>query len=98
MHNLKSVLENETHELFCGFEIQTDYIILTRQLQPVIVNKKENLSIMDFTIPADHRVKLKEIENRVKYLDFARELKKTMNMKVAVIPIGIGVLVTTLNA
>ena len=27
---------------------------------------------------ADHRVKLKEIEKRVKYLDLARELKKTM--------------------
>ena len=30
---------------------------------------------MDFAIPADHRVKLKESE---KYLDLAREIKKTM--------------------
>ena len=33
---------------------------------------------MDFAVPADHRVKLKENEKRDKYLDLARELKKTM--------------------
>ena len=32
---------------------------------------------MDFAVPADHRVKLKEIE-KYKYLDLARELKKTL--------------------
>ena len=31
---------------------------------------------MDFSVPADHRVKLKENEKKVKYLDLARELKK----------------------
>ena len=30
---------------------------------------------MDFTVPADHRVKLKENKKRDKYLDLARELK-----------------------
>ena len=30
---------------------------------------------MDFAVPADHRVKLKESEKRDKYLDLARELK-----------------------
>ena len=54
---------------------------------------------MDFAIPADHRVKIKESENRDKYLDIARELKKTTknkrwNMKVTVIPIVIGALRT----
>ena len=33
---------------------------------------------MDFSVPADHRVKLKENEKRDKYLDLARELKKTV--------------------
>ena len=33
---------------------------------------------MDFAISADHRIKLKESKKRDKYLDFARELKKTM--------------------
>ena len=34
--------------------------------------------IVDFAIPADHRIKLKECEKRDKYLDLARELKKNM--------------------
>ena len=34
--------------------------------------------MVDFAVPADHRIKLKECEKRDKYLDLARELKKTM--------------------
>ena len=41
MHNAKSILENETHELLRDFEIQTDHLILARR--PGIVRvKKEN--------------------------------------------------------
>ena len=32
--------------------------------------------MVDFAVPADHRVKLKESEKKDKYLDPARELKK----------------------
>ena len=32
--------------------------------------------IVGFAVPVDHRVKLKEIEMKDKYLDLARELKK----------------------
>ena len=42
---------------------------------------------------ADNRVKLKENE-KDKYLDLVRELKKLWNMKVTFIPIVIGVLGT----
>ena len=49
---------------------------------------------MDFAVPADHRVKLKESEKRDEYLYHARELKKLWNMKVTFIPIVIGALVT----
>ena len=49
---------------------------------------------MDFAIPADHRVKLKENKKMDKYLDLARELKKLWNMIVKVIPIGVGALGT----
>ena len=45
---------------------------------------------MDFSVPADHRIKLKESEKKDKYLDLARELKKLWNMKVTIIPIVIG--------
>ena len=34
--------------------------------------------IVDFAVPADHRVKSKESEKKDKYLDFTRELKKTV--------------------
>ena len=49
---------------------------------------------MDFAVPADHRVKLKECEQKDKYLDLARELKKQRDMKVTIIPIVIGALGT----
>ncbi len=45
---------------------------------------------MDFAVPADHRIKLKESEKKYKYFDLARELKKLWNMKVTIIPIVIG--------
>ena len=40
---------------------------------------------MDFAVPADHRINLKECEKKVKYLDLARELKKLLNMKVTIV-------------
>ena len=45
--------------------------------------------IIDFAVPADHRIKLKECAKRDKYLDLARELKKLWNMKVTIISIVI---------
>ena len=53
--------------------------------------KKTKISkIVDFTVPADHRIKLKGCEKRDKYLDLERELKNLWNMKVTIIPIVIG--------
>ena len=52
---------------------------------------------MDFAVPADHRVKLKESEKKYKYLDLAWELKKLWNMKVTVILIVIGDLGTVIK-
>ena len=45
---------------------------------------------MDFAVPADHMVKLKERVKKDKYLDLVTELKKLWNMKVKIIPIVIG--------
>ena len=45
---------------------------------------------MDFAVPVDHRIKLKESQKKDKYLNLARELKKLWNMKVTIIPIVIG--------
>ena len=44
-------------------------------------------STTDFSVPANHRVKLKESEKKDKYLDFARVLKILWNMKMTVIPV-----------
>ena len=44
---------------------------------------------MDFAVPADHRIKLKECEKRDKFLDLARELENLWNMKVTIISIVI---------
>ena len=45
--------------------------------------------MVDFAVPTDHRIKLKECEKRDKYLDLARELKKLWNTKVTTILIVI---------
>ena len=47
---------------------------------------------MDFIVPVDHRVKIKESKKVNKYLNIARELKRLWNMRVMVIPVVDGVL------
>ena len=91
MHNPEYVLENETHKLL--FEIQTYHPVSARWPDLLIVNKK-TCRIVDFTVPADQRVKLENSEKRKKYLKFVWELKKVCNVKATVIPIVIGVLYT----
>ena len=54
--------------------------------------KKKTFRKTEFAVPAEHRVELKERENRDKYLDLARELKDIWNMKVVMIPIVIDTL------
>ena len=61
-----------------------DHLILARRPDWVIVNKKEKKKkekkkgtsrIVDFAVPVDHRVKIKESEKRDMYLDLTKELK-----------------------
>ena len=67
-----------------------DHLFSARRPDFIIINKKKNIwKIVDFAIPTDHKIKLKECEKRDKYLDLARELKKRWNMKVTIIPIFI---------
>ena len=55
-------------------------MISARRLELVIMNKNEEkkrtFRIVDFSVLADLRVKLKENKKKDKYLDLARELKK----------------------
>ena len=95
MHNPAPVLENDTHKLLWNFDVQTDHLISARRLDLIIINnnnnkKKRICKSVDFAVPANHRIKLKECEKKNKYLDFARELKKLWNMKVTIISIVIG--------
>ena len=81
---------NNTHKLLKDFDIHTDHLILARRPDEIIINKnKRTCIIVDFTVPADHRIKLKECEKKDKYLDLARELKKLWNMQVTIVPIVI---------
>ena len=91
MHNPAHVLENDTHKLLWDFDIQTNLLTSTRRPGFIVINKKKRIyKIVDFAVPADHRIKLEECEKKDKYLDLARELKKLWNMKVTVISIVIG--------
>ena len=94
MHNPASVLENDTHKVLWDFDIQTDHLISATRPDLIIINKKKKemkiCKIVDFAVPADHRIKLKEYEKRDKYLDLAIELKKLWNMKMTIIPIVSG--------
>ena len=90
MHNLASVLENDIQKFLWDFEKQMDDLILARRPDLIIIQKKRTCKIVEFAVPADHRIKLKESVKKDKYLDLARELKKLWNMKVTIIPIVIG--------
>ena len=82
---------NDTHKLLWVFDIHMDHLISARRRDLIIINKKKRTcKIVDFAVPADHRMNLKECEKRDKYLDFARELKKLWNMLVTIISIVIG--------
>ena len=81
------------HKLLWDFDTQMDHLITARRPDLIIINKKKKkkiCKIVNFAVPADHRIKLKECEKKDKYLDLARELKKLWNMKVTIIPIVIG--------
>ena len=84
------------HKLLWDFKIQTDHLISARR-PDIIINKKKKkriCKIVDFAVPADHRINLKKTEKKDKYLDLARELKKLLNMKVTIVPIVVGALGT----
>ena len=82
-----------THKLLRNFDIETDHLISARRPDLIIINKKKRTcKFIDFAVPADNRIKLKEYEKKDKYLDLAREVKKNKlwNMKAIIIPIVIG--------
>ena len=75
------VLEKETHKIQWDIDIQTDHLISARPYKNQQQQKKRNWKIVDFAIPADQKVRLKE-SDMDKYLDLAKELERLWNMKV----------------
>ena len=79
MHNPESVQEKVTHKILWDFEIQADHLISTKR--PDLVKKGcvcVGGEIVDFALPADYKVKLKESVKKNEYLDLAKKLKNTM--------------------
>ena len=94
MHNPAAVLENDSHKLLWDFNLQTDHLIPAKRPDLIIINKKKIIyKIVDFAVPVDYKINLKENE-RDKNLDLAREFKKLWNMKVTIVPIVIDALGT----
>ena len=82
-----SICPCETHT----WDLPTDHLISARSPDLIIINnKKRTCKIVDFSVLADHRIKLKESKKKDKYLDLARELKKLWNVMVRLILIVIG--------
>ena len=73
MHNPASVLENNTHKILWDTDGSPN---LGQKTRPNNNQQKKRIcKIVDFAVPADHWIELKECEKKDKYLDLARELK-----------------------
>ena len=83
---------NETRTFLSDFEIQTDHQIFFRRPYLVIIKKK--ICTSRFAILAEHRLKIKRIKKRDKYLDLARQLGTLGNMRLLLLPIVIDLLGT----
>ena len=90
IHNSVSVLENDTHKLLWDFDI---HLISARRPDLIVTNKKRTCKIVDFAVPADYRIKLKESGKKDKYQTLPGNFKK-WNMKVTIIPIVISAFCT----
>ena len=78
MDNPASVLENDRPNLLWDFDIHTDHLISARWPDVIIIKKKKKkriCKIVDFAVPADHKIKLNECEKKDKYLNIARYWK-----------------------
>ena len=76
MHGQEAFLANETHKILRDFDRETGHLILSGR--PDLIHKIRTFQIVDLSVPADHRVRLKERENRDKYLDLTRVKKITI--------------------
>ena len=98
MHNPAPVLENDTHNFLWDFNIQTDHLIPARRPDLMIIYKKKwTCKTVDFAVPANHRVKLKNVKRRISTSNLLWNWKKMRNMQVTIIPIVIGAFGTVIK-
>ena len=64
IHKPESLIQNETHTILWGFEIQTDPLIPTRRPELVITTRNRTCFIVDFAVSADHTIKKKRNERQ----------------------------------
>ena len=62
------------HKIFWDFKTETDHSIEVRKADLILIRKKRTCHLLDFSGPADYRVKWKGVEKPDKYQDLAREL------------------------
>ena len=73
------------------FSFQTDHVIKARRPDLVLVDKNErSYKIIDFAVPRDIRIEVREKGKIEKYRDLGRELQKIWNVKVKIIPLVVG--------
>ena len=73
-HKVESVLDNKTHKILSDFRIQMNQPILA--IRPDQTRRKK-CHLVDFAIPVNHRLKIREKQKTDKCLDFARESWKS---------------------
>lgn len=74
------MLENRKYEMY-GFNIQTDKVIETKRLDLVVASKNSKMcQVINFTVPNDEEVNMRDIEKIVKYQHLA--IKSTRLWKV----------------
>ena len=87
------------HKILWDCEIQTDHPIPARRPDLEVINKKNRYcQLVNFAVPANHRVKIKESEKIDNYLDFVKKQKMLWNMRVTVLAFVVGALETVLNS
>ena len=60
----ESVLENKMHKILWDFQIQTDYPILARRPEDLVfIDKKIICNLVDFDLPVDYRLTIKETKS-----------------------------------
>ena len=94
MHEIDSVLENETHKIHKDFEIQMDHLISARRIDLVLIYKKKiTCHLVYFVLPTDQSENKRKWKERL-ILRPCKRTKHLWNMRTTVKPIVVCVLGT----